>query len=75
MAKQTGEQLVQDSTNEALAKSDEAVNEIMKGDADALAESGNASRAAVQELTKAYQELATKNARKLDCRDAGAGQR
>jgi phasin family protein len=65
MAKQTGEQLVQDSTNEALAKSDEAVNEIMKGDADALAESGNASRAAVQELTKAYQELATKNARDL----------
>ena len=33
--------------------------------ADALTESGNASRAAVQELTKAYQELTTKNARNV----------
>jgi hypothetical protein len=65
MAKQTGEQLVQDSTTEALARSGEAVNEIMKGNANALSESGNASRAAVQELTKAYQELTTKNARNL----------
>ena len=31
----------------------------------ALTDSGNASRAAVQELTKAYQELATKNAKNL----------
>jgi phasin family protein len=37
----------------------------MKGNAHALTESGNASRAAVQELTKAYQELTTKNARNL----------
>jgi hypothetical protein len=44
MAKQTGEQLVQDSTTEALARSGKAVNEVMKGNADALAESGNASR-------------------------------
>ena len=64
MAKQTGEQIVQDST-EALARSGEAANAIMKGNADALTDSGNASRAAVQELTKAYQELATKNARNL----------
>ena len=65
MAKQTGEQIVQDSTTEALARSGEAANEIMKGNADALTESGNPSRAPVQELTKAYQELTTKNARNL----------
>ena len=64
MAKQTGKQIVQDST-EALARSGEAAKTIMKGNADALTESGNASRAAVQELTKAYQELATRNARNL----------
>jgi fructose-1-phosphate kinase PfkB-like protein len=65
MAKQTGEQIIQDSTTEALARSGEAANEIMKGNADVLTESGNASRAAVQELTKAYQELTTKNARNV----------
>ena len=65
MAKQTGEQIVQDSTTEALARSGETANEIMKGSADALTESGNASRAAVQELSKAYQELTTKNVRNL----------
>ncbi len=65
MAKQTGEQIVQDSTTEALARSGEAVKEIIKNNADALTESGNASRAAVQELTKAYQELTTKNARNV----------
>ena len=37
----------------------------MKGSADALTESRNASRAAIEELTKAYQELATKNAKNL----------
>ena len=65
MAKQTDEQIVQDRTTEALARSGEAANEMIKGNADALTESGNASRAAVQELTKAYQELATKNVRNL----------
>jgi phasin family protein len=65
MAKQAGEQIVQDRTTEALAGSGEATNEMIKGNADALTESGNASRAAVQELTKAYQELTTKNARNL----------
>ena len=64
MAKQTSQQVVQDTT-EALARSGGAVNEVMKGNANALTESGNASRAAVQELTKAYQELTTKNARNL----------
>jgi phasin family protein len=65
MAKQTGEQTVQDSTTEALARSGEAANEMIKGNVDALTETGKASRAAVQELTKAYQELTTKNARNL----------
>ncbi len=37
----------------------------MKGGAGTLTESGNAARAAVQELTTAYQELATKNAKNL----------
>ena len=32
---------------------------MIKGNVDALTETGNASRAAVQELTKAYQELTT----------------
>ena len=48
------------------------IEEIVKVNADALAksgkvitESGNASKAAVQELTKAYQELAAKNAKNL----------
>ena len=38
---------------------------MIKGNADALTESGDGSRAAVQELTKAYQELTTKNVRNL----------
>ena len=65
MAKQTDEQIVQDRTTVALARSGEAANELMRGNADALTKSGNASRAAVQELTKAYQDLATKNVRHL----------
>ena len=65
MAKQTGEQIVQDRTTEALVRSGEAANEMIKGNVDALTETGNASRAAVQELTKAYQELTTKNVRNL----------
>jgi phasin family protein len=66
MAEQTaGEQIAQDSTTEVLARSGDALNEIMTGNADALIESGNASRAAARELTKAYQELTTKNARNL----------
>ena len=65
MAKQTGEQIVLDRTTEALARSGEAANEIMKGNVDALTETGNASRAAVQELARAYQELTTKNARNM----------
>ena len=50
---------------DALTKSGQAAETIMKGRTEALTESGNASRTAVQELAKAYQELATKNARNL----------
>ena len=46
---------------DALAKSGQVAETIMKGST----ESGNASRAGVQELTRAYQELATKNAKNL----------
>jgi len=64
MAKKPAEQ-VAETASEAVTKSGEAVEKIVKGNADALTESGNASRAAIQELTKAYQELASKNAKNL----------
>jgi hypothetical protein len=72
MAKQAAEQIVQDRTTEALARSGEAANEMIKGNVDALAETGNASRAPVQELTKALGN-GDKERQELDCRDAGAG--
>jgi hypothetical protein len=64
MAKQPAEQIAE-ATAEALTKSGEATDKMVKGNAEALTESGNASPAAVQELTRAYQELATKNAKNL----------
>jgi hypothetical protein len=64
MAKQPAEQIAQ-ATTEALTKSTEAAERIAKGNTEALTESGNASRTAVQELTRAYQELASKNAKNL----------
>ena len=63
MAKHPSEQIAEASA-EALTKSGQAAEKIMKDNADALTKSGNAS-AAVQELTKAYQELATKNVKNL----------
>ncbi len=64
MAKQPIEQVAEASAD-AVTKSGEAVGNLMKGNAEALTEGGNASRAAIQELTRAYQELASKNARNL----------
>ncbi len=64
MAKQPSERIAEASA-EALTKSGQAAEKIIKGGADAPTESRNASRAAVEELTKAYQELATKNAKNL----------
>ena len=65
MAKRPGKQIAE-ATAEPLTKGDEAGEKIVKGNAaEALTVSANASRAAVQELTRAYQELATKNAKNL----------
>ena len=50
---------------DALAKASRVTETIMKGGAAALSESGAASKAGVQELTKAYQDLATKNVQNL----------
>ena len=50
---------------DALAKSSRVTETIMNGGAAALSESGNASKAGVQELTKAYQDLAAKNVQNL----------
>jgi phasin family protein len=64
MAKQPTEQIAE-ATAEALTKSGDAAEKMMEGNAEALTESGTSSRAAIQELTKAYQELAAKNAKNL----------
>ena len=53
------------TNSDALTKSREVTETVMKASAAALTESGNASIAGAQELTKAYQELATKNVRNL----------
>jgi hypothetical protein len=50
---------------EDLARSGKAAAQMMTGGAEAIAESNAASTAALQELTRAYQELAVKNARNL----------
>jgi len=63
-AKRTSEQIAEASA-EALTKSGQAAEKLMKGNAGVLAESGSALRAAVQELTRAYQELASKNVKNL----------
>ena len=49
--------------------------QFVEASSEALTESGNASGAAIQELTKAYQELATKECQEPDRCDAGAGRR
>jgi hypothetical protein len=53
------------ANTDALAKSGLAAERIVKDNAEALTDSGNASSAAFRELTKAYQELASKNASNL----------
>ena len=60
---QTPGKQIAEATAEPPTKGGEAAEKIVKGGAEALTVSGNASRAAVQELTRAYQELATKNAK------------
>ncbi|HLN09731.1 MAG TPA: phasin family protein [Roseiarcus sp.] len=50
---------------ENLARSGQAAAQVMKGGAEAMTESRAASTAALQELTRAYQEMAIKNAKNL----------
>ena len=64
MAKSPVEQAAKAGAEE-LKKSGEAAEKIVQGNVDALSQSSAASRAAVQELTKAYQELASKNVHNL----------
>ena len=65
MAKRPGKRAAE-ATAETPTKGGEAAEKNVKGNAEALSVSGgNASRAAIQELTRAYQELATKNAKNL----------
>ena len=75
MAKKTAARIAA-ANAEALAKNGQAADTFMKGAADAevgnvsratvaLTEGSNASKAAVGELIKAYQELATKNVSNL----------
>ena len=56
---------VAETNIESRTKNNQAAEKITKDNADAVTESGNSSTAAVQELTRAYQELMTKNVRKL----------
>jgi phasin family protein len=56
---------VAETNVESRTKNNQAAEKITKDNADAVTESGNPSTAAVQELTRAYQELMTKNVRKL----------
>ncbi len=64
MAKSPVEQAAKAGAEE-LKKSGEAAEKIVQGNVEALSQSGAASKAAVQELTKAYQELASKNVHNL----------
>ena len=73
MAKQTSEQIVQDRTTEALARSGEAANEMIKGNADALTETGNASESRRSGVDQGVSGIDDKERQELDCRDAGAG--
>ena len=69
MAKQAAEQFAE-ASSEVLSKSSEAADTAMRDTAAALTENGNASRAAIQQLTRAYQELATKNVSVEEIKDS-----
>jgi len=56
---------VVEACTDAQTKGGDATERIVVGNAVALTDSGDASRAGFQELTQAYQDLATKNAAKL----------
>jgi phasin family protein len=64
MANRIEEQIATASAD-ALSKSAYAAEKIMKESSNTLTESGKGSAAAVQELNKAYQELAARNVKNL----------
>jgi phasin family protein len=64
MANSTSQKIANNNAD-PLIKSGRATESMLRGQTEALTESGNASKTAVQELTKAYQDLATKNAKNL----------
>jgi phasin family protein len=59
------QQAAVEASTDAMTKSANAAERIVKDKTAALTESGNAAGDAVQELAKAYRELASKNARNL----------
>lgn len=59
-----GEHMAEVGTAKAV-KSVDAAKMLVEGNADALAKSGRASTAALQQLTAAYQELTTKNVKSM----------
>ncbi len=63
-AAKLGEHMAEASTAQA-AKSVDSAKILVEGNADALAKSKRASTAALQQLTTAYQELATKNVKNM----------
>jgi phasin family protein len=64
MANPTVEQISKTSAD-AVSKSAQAAKKAMQDSSSTLTESGKGSAAAIQGLTKAYQELAAKNAKNL----------
>jgi phasin family protein len=64
MANPTVEQISKESAD-ALSKSARDAEKIVKDSSNTLTESGKGSAAAVNDLTKAYQELAAKNVKNL----------
>ena len=64
MARPTAEHVAK-AKADALIKSGVVAENFIKGNPDALTDSGNASRVAFRALAKAYQELATKNGKNL----------
>ena len=64
MTKRPGKPIAE-ATAGPLTRGGEAAEKIGEANAETLTVSGNASRAPIQELTRAYQELATKNAKNL----------
>ncbi|MCI4678948.1 phasin family protein [Rhodoblastus acidophilus] len=61
----TFEQQISTASADALSKSAQAADKIMKESSNTLTESGKGSAAAVQDLIKTYQELAARNVKNL----------